>query len=71
MSDPVKSVGEIKLYHHSFFFILESRVDSLLNKEDIILNLSPFNEPPLILWDDFGEKFFKPISDYFCYYLVT
>ena len=71
MSDPVKGVGEIKLYHHSFFFVLEARVDSLLDKEDIILDLSPFNEPPLILRDDSGENFFKPIGNNFGYNLVT
>ena len=46
-------------------------MNSLLYKEDIVLNLLPFNEPPLVLRDDFGEDFFKSIGNHFGYNLVA
>ena len=46
-------------------------MNGLLNKENIVLDLPSFYEPPLVLRDDFGEYFFESIGNDFGYDLVA
>ena len=71
MSYPVKGVGQIQFYHHSFFFVLVTYMNGLLNKENIVLDLPSFYEPSLVLRDDSGEDFFESIGNDFGYNLVA
>ena len=47
----------------SFFFV--AGMNGFLDKNDIVQDLSTFHKPSLILWNQFWQKFFKPVSHNF------
>ena len=45
-------------------------MNCLLNKNNVVLNLSAPDEAPLVLQNDPGEDFFKSVCNNFCDYFV-
>ena len=46
-------------------------MDSFLDKDDIVQDISTFDESSLVFWDDPGKNSFQPGSNDLCYELVT
>ena len=62
----IKGIGKVQFDYHTFFLPLVTRVNCLLDQDDIVLNLSILNEAPLVLQNDPGEDFFKSVCNNFC-----
>ena len=62
MSNPIKGIPHIQIYDHPPIPSIASRVDYLLDYQNIINHLSFFHKSSLIRRDHLREEWFKMIN---------
>ena len=70
MVDSIKCISHVKLDQHPILFPLFAGMDSFLHLDDVVQDVSAFDEPPLGIGYEFVKKGFNSICHNFRQYFI-